>query len=152
MRIVLDTNVLARAAIPSSGPAREALLRCLQDPHVLIMSGFIVSELSRIMRYERMRRVHGLDDAAIDRYIADLESASCLVVLPADAPRSVVTHDCEDDSVVATAVVGKAEALCTLDRHLHHPEVVAYCRGNGIQVLDDVQLLAILRQSEADAD
>jgi predicted nucleic acid-binding protein len=42
MRIVLDTNVLARAAIQTSGLARELLLRCAENPHVLVLSEFII--------------------------------------------------------------------------------------------------------------
>jgi predicted nucleic acid-binding protein len=41
MRIVLDTNVLARAATPTSGLACELLLRCTKSPHVVVLSEFI---------------------------------------------------------------------------------------------------------------
>lgn len=38
MRIVLDSNVLARAARPVLGPAREVLFRSVEEPHVLLLS------------------------------------------------------------------------------------------------------------------
>ena len=148
MRIVLDSNVLARAARPVRGPAREALLRCTEEPHVLVLSAFIVSELRRVLRYERVRKMHGLDDAGIERYVADVESAALIVALPVTSQEAIVARDPKDDPIVHTAVAGAAEFLCTRDRHLHDAEVTAYCRARGIEVVDDVALLARLRASE----
>jgi len=148
MRIVLDSNVLARAARPYLSPAREVLLRCMEEPHVLLLSAFIVSELRRVLRYERVRKMHGLDDAGIERYLADVESAALFVALPEGAQEAIVAHDPKDDPIVHTAVAGEAEFLCTRDRHLHHVEAMEYCRVRGIEVLDDVALLARFRASE----
>jgi hypothetical protein len=47
--------------------------------------------------------------------------------------------------VVYTAVMGRADAPCTLDQHLRHPSVAAFCSGRGILVLTDVELLRMLR-------
>jgi predicted nucleic acid-binding protein len=66
MRIVLDTNVLARAAMRTSGLGRELLLRCTENPHVLVLSEFIISEVSRVLRYPRVRKSHGLSDQATE--------------------------------------------------------------------------------------
>ena len=148
MRIVLDTNILARAASPSRSPAREVLIRCIEDPHTLLLSAFIVWELSRVLRYDRVRSIHGLDEAGIERYIAHLESASVTVTLPTIAPKLVVSSDPEDDPILTTAVVGEADILCTLDRHFYHDTVLQYCRRYGVEVIDDVALLARLRESD----
>ena len=72
MRIVLDTNVLARAAMRTSGLARELLLHCTEDPHVLVLSEFLISEVSRVLRYARMRKAHGLGDEDIEEYLGHL--------------------------------------------------------------------------------
>ena len=149
MRIVLDTNVLARAAKPSSGPAREVLIRCTDDPHVLLLSAYILSELRRVLRYEHVREMHGLDDAGIDRYIAGVESAGVTVALPAAPTAPIVAADPGDDPVIQTALVAQADTLCTRDRHLYHPDVLAYCRSHGIEVIDDIELLTRLRRDEA---
>ena len=47
--------------------------------------------------------------------------------------------------IVQTAVIGKADALCTLDRHIHHVSVQRYCADRRISVLTDRELLAQLR-------
>ena len=52
MRILLDTNILARAAKPGEGPARAVLQKCLEDPHILLVSAFTLSELNRVLRYD----------------------------------------------------------------------------------------------------
>jgi putative PIN family toxin of toxin-antitoxin system len=148
MRIVLDSNVLVRAARPVLGPAREVLLRATEEPHVLLLSAFIISELRRVLGYEHVRKMHGLDDRGIERYVLDVESAALIVAIPPASQEAIVVHDPKDDPIVHTAVAGAAEVLCTRDRHLHQSAVSGYCRSRGIQVLDDVALLARLRASE----
>jgi predicted nucleic acid-binding protein len=58
MRVVLDTNVLARSVRGGSGPAAELLGMVMVPPHTFLLSPFILSELSRVLRYERMRKLH----------------------------------------------------------------------------------------------
>ena len=65
MRAVLDFNVLARAVYSVGGPAEEVALRLTVPPHVLIVSDFLLMELRRVLRYPRLRRVHGFDDQKI---------------------------------------------------------------------------------------
>jgi predicted nucleic acid-binding protein len=49
--------------------------------------------------------------------------------------------DPKDDPIVYTAVAGKADVLCTLDRHFQSPAVLDFLRTHGIRVLSDVELL-----------
>jgi predicted nucleic acid-binding protein len=58
MRIVVDTNVLARAVRGGIGPAAELLGIVMAPPHVFILSPFILAELARALRYPRMRLLH----------------------------------------------------------------------------------------------
>jgi len=59
MRVLLDTNILARAAAGPPGPAHELFLRLTHHEHVLLISQPLTAELARIMRYERVRKMHG---------------------------------------------------------------------------------------------
>jgi len=145
MRVVLDTNILARPSFSATGPAADLLDRLQTAEHLLIVSEFIVSELHRVLRYPRLMALHGFNDAAISRYIADIEAASLFVDVRANDVFPVIGHDPDDDPVIATAVVGKADVLCSLDRHLHRPEVRDHCLRFGIQVLTDLELLRELR-------
>lgn len=139
IRAVLDTNVLTRVAASPSGPAAEVFER-LQSGHLLVSSAPLLMELARVLSYERVRRLHGLDDVAINAFVNRIERASLIVTLPSRLPR-VVPHDLDDDVVVATAVAGRAGFLCTWNRHLCHDDVVAYCEARSIQVVDDPELL-----------
>jgi predicted nucleic acid-binding protein len=82
MRIVLDTNILARAASGPPSPAAELLLRCISPPYVLCSSPFLLSELSRVLRYPRVSRLHGMTNEEIDVYVRNVQMASLVVDIP----------------------------------------------------------------------
>ncbi len=144
MRVVLDTNILARAAGSRNGPAGELFERILAD-HVLVVSLDLLAELARGLSYNRVRRMHQLGDAEIEAFIESIESGGTLVSLPTSIPR-VVPHDPDDDAVVATAVAGQVQVVCTRNRHLFHEDVVAYCRQRGLEIMDEIELLNRLRE------
>lgn len=145
MRIVLDTNILARAATGPPGLADALLMQAVSPPHMLCVSAFLLSELVRVLRYPRVLKLHRLTNQEIDDYARDIQMASLVVdVSPSDI-HVVVPSDPQDDPVVATAVLAQAQVLCTLDRHLHHEDVARYCANRGIQVMTDLQLLGFLR-------
>ena len=145
MRIVLDTNILARAASGPPSPAAEVLQMSLAPPHILCVSPFLISELSRVLRYERVRRIHGMSDQVIDQFLQDLQTASLMVEPTPDETIAVVVADPDDDQILATAIAASADILCTLDRHLRKPAVVSHCQQNGITILGDVELLERLK-------
>jgi len=144
MRVVLDTNVLARAIASREGPAGELFER-LQSGHLLIASPPILAELVRVLTYDRVRRLHGLNDSQIATFLQRIESGSLVVGVVEDVP-AIVPHDRDDDYIVATAVMGRADVLCTRNRHLFHRRVVAYCGQRSIRVMDDLELLRRMRE------
>jgi predicted nucleic acid-binding protein len=146
MRILLDTNILARATPGPPSLSRELVRLASLPPHFLILSPFLISELRRVLGYERLRRLHGLDDDAIRQHLLDLQATAVLVDPPAVSVPSV-SQDPGDDPVIAAAIVGQAHALCTLDRHIHHPDVRVYCRRHAVRVLTDVELIQELRRA-----
>ncbi len=143
MRVVLDTNILARAVTGPSGPAARVLSEIV-SPHVLVVSPFLLSELTRVLGYERLRRIHGLGDEGIARYVMQIQAQALVVDPAAESLPPTVPHDPQDDPILATALAGQADVLCTLDRHFRHPEVLKYCEAHGIRVLTDIELLAEL--------
>jgi uncharacterized protein len=143
MRAVLDTNVLVRAMASPSGPAGELFERLSAD-HVLVVSLELLEELSRVLGYEPVRRMHQRTDVEISEFLASIAGGATVVPLPTPLPR-VVPGDPKDDLVVATAIAGKADVICTLDRHFYQDEVREYCRERMIEIMDDIQLLARLR-------
>lgn len=144
MRVVLDTNVLVRATGQSNGPAREVFLKLLEPSHALIVSEYLLDELRRVLNYPRVLRAHGLSSERIDRHLADIRSSAEIVDLPAVLVASV-PRDTDDEPIVATAVYGRADILCSLDRHFHERAVTAYLGQFQIRVLSDLELLNTLR-------
>ena len=144
MRVLCDTNVLVRAIMSPAGPAAELLTQLSGHKHTHITSPPILGELYDVLRRPNVRRIHRLTDVQIRRAVSRLYKVSTVVNLPPDIP-TAVPHDPKDDPIVLTAVIGKAEVLCTLDRHLHAQKVIDYCAPHGVRVLRDDVLLAELR-------
>ncbi|HEX3657433.1 MAG TPA: putative toxin-antitoxin system toxin component, PIN family [Pirellulales bacterium] len=145
MIVVCDANILVRAAWSLSGPAAALVARLAQSPHQLVCSHVLLAEVERTLKAPRLRQRHQLDDAAIERFIRALELLADIVVVPVGRP-PVVVGDPLDDHVVFTAEEHQADVICTRDRHLFHPNVLAYCLQRRIRVLTDLDLLAELRQ------
>jgi putative PIN family toxin of toxin-antitoxin system len=145
MRVLLDTNVLVRATGGSGGPAREVFLALLEPPHAITASSFLLDELRRVLSYPRIQRVHGLTPQEIEQHVLDFEAVAEIVDVPDLLPFHV-RQDPDDDPIVAGAVYGRVDVLCTLDRHLHRPAVISFCAQFNIRVLTDVELLAELRE------
>jgi len=146
MRIVLDTNVLVRAHAHQTGPAREVLRIITSGPHLLIVSPFILEEVDRVLRYPRLQARWPLSNEEIEEYVAQLDQRSLVVAVPG-SPGEALSPDPNDDPIIHTARIGRANLLCTLDRHLRRSRKVrAYCATLGIEVMSDVELLAALRR------
>ena len=144
MRAVLDTNILARAVPGQTGPAREVLELLSVSPHVLVTAPALLDELSRVLGYPRLRAIHGLDDGAIAHYVQDVEAAS--LVVPLTAPTvTAVQADPDDNAVIAAAIAGQAEVICTRDRHFRRQDVADFCAQHGIRIIDELALLNELR-------
>jgi predicted nucleic acid-binding protein len=148
MRIVFDSNVLARAAGPT-GPAARALDLILSSAQTLVLSELLLTELARILRYDRLLRIHRLSEAKMDAYVDFLRAASLIVPLLEEWIEPVVAADPDDDVVVATALFGHVDVICTWDKHLHEPDVRRHLRTAGIRVLRDEDLLRELDDRQA---
>ncbi len=142
MRSATDANIVVRAIASPSGPAGAVVDQMTVPPHVLVLSSFILDEVRRVLDYPRLRKLVPLTDDEIYEYVV-LVRALAEVVEPETVP--AICRDPMDDAVIATAVVGMADVLCTFDKDLHDPLVKAYLATFGIRVLTDAELLRELR-------
>ncbi len=152
MRILLDTNILVRAHATARGPARQLLQLIIgSKEHVLLLSPFLLQELERVLFYERVRALTKMAEEEIAEYLRSLMAKEVSEsVFPGPAP-SVVPSDPDDDPAVHTAVVGRADVLCTLNRHFYDPLVLDYCRERGVLMASEVDVLGLLRAADIDA-
>jgi len=145
VRVVLDVNILVRANERSAGLARELLRELLRQRFTILISGEMLAELARVLRYPRIQARYALTEADIYEYTQFLRKAGEFVV--PDASLSVPIRDAADIAVVQTAITGEAELICTVDADFHEPSITRFLSQVGIKVLDDIALMQILRTS-----
>ena len=114
----------------------------LRGSHQLITSEFLLDEVARVLRYPRLLARHGLNEQEIEEHVDFLRRISELVDVVIGEP--VVLSDPDDDPVIYTALDGRADVLCTLDRDFFQPKVIKFCRTRSIAVVTDVGLLRLL--------
>jgi putative PIN family toxin of toxin-antitoxin system len=139
VRVVFDSNVLARAHQKAQGPARRAVRHVTSGSDTLILSPYILWELERILIYPRLLKRSGLSPSDIAEYLEDLAQSACLVT-PEEVPKNLL-RDPTDRPILGTALAGQAEILCTRDADLHQENVGRFCAAKGIRVLTDLELL-----------
>jgi predicted nucleic acid-binding protein len=141
VRIVFDTNVLARAHQLAHGPARRGLLFVATGSDVLILSQYLLQELRRILTYPKLVRNSGLTllifpNIRITKFL--------LRFTPYPYPE-IYWKIKLTKPVLGTALAGNADVICTRDAHFFAEDVQGFAAARGIQILTDVQLLRSLR-------
>ena len=109
MRIVLDTNVLI-ASLISRGKCYSLVEHSL-EVHELISSAFILNELSEKLQKKFKYNLEDITEA-LSIFRAKME-----IVSPSKLEQQVC-RDIDDDWVLATALVGKAQCIVTGDEDL----------------------------------
>jgi putative PIN family toxin of toxin-antitoxin system len=143
MKILLDTNLLVRAAISPQGSARE-ILRCIEasERHVLVVFPYLFSELVDVLRRDRIRAHFPLTDEELRSFCEHLATVGEEVSPKALGP---VINDPKDQPVIEAAVAGEVDVLCTSDNHFYQEAVIVFCAAHGIQIMNDIGLLRLLR-------
>jgi predicted nucleic acid-binding protein len=121
----------------------------LSPAHTLVVSELLLAELTRTLRYDRIKNIHRLSEEQMDAYVTFLRAASLMIPLQGDWIQPVVTADPDDDMVVATALFGHADVICTWDKHLHDERVRRHIGTAGIRVMRDDHLLHELTHHQA---
>lgn len=144
MRILLDTNLLVRAAITPKGSAR-AILRLIEESeeHVLLISDYLLSEVADVLRRDRIRARWPLTDEEVRSYCKFLDRIGEVVSAQPLAP---IIEDPKDQAIIEAAVAGTAEVICTFDGHFYKPPFLAFCDRREIRILNDADLLKSLRR------
>jgi hypothetical protein len=68
-----------------------------------------------------------------------------MVALPSEIPS--IVSDPDDDPILQTAIVGRADVLCSRDAAFRAAAVEKVCSAHGIRVLDDVALMQESRKT-----
>ncbi|MFN0168070.1 MAG: putative toxin-antitoxin system toxin component, PIN family [Bryobacteraceae bacterium] len=142
MKILLDTNLLVRAAISPAGSARE-ILRSIEsdEEHELVISRYLLGGVADVLRRDRIRARWPLTDEEVAAFCRFLSLVG-REVSPEPLPH--IIEDPKDQVVIETAVAGAANVICTLDAHFYKAKVSAFCSAHSIRVLNDTELLRLL--------
>jgi uncharacterized protein len=146
MRILLDTNLLVRAAITPNGLARRLLERIEKDEnHVLIVSSHLLTEVADVLRRPRIRARWPLSDEDIAQYCRYLARIGREVPIRPIAP---AISDPKDQPVIEAAIAADAEAICTSDSHFYQSPAKEFLAERGITVLADTAVLLLLESAK----
>jgi putative PIN family toxin of toxin-antitoxin system len=119
VRILLDTNLLVRAAITPQGSAR-AILRLIEESeqHSLLISAYLLSEVADVLRRERIRARWPLTDEEV---CLDCEFLARIGEEVPAQPLPPIIEDPKDQAIIEAAVAGTAAVICTFDAHFYKP-------------------------------
>jgi putative PIN family toxin of toxin-antitoxin system len=144
MRILLDSNLLVRAAITPNGLARK-LLRCIEESeeHVLIVSSHLLGEVADVQRRPRIQAHWPISSQEIQSFCRYLSRIGEEIPFQ---PVSPVISDPKDQAVIETAVAGRANMICTSDAHFHKPLAKEFLEQRRILVVNDLELLELFEK------
>jgi putative PIN family toxin of toxin-antitoxin system len=112
LRVVLDTNVIV-AALRSRRGASFLLLELLSQGKIrIVLNAPLVEEYEEVIRRPMHRRMHGLAEPEIYRFLRGLIAAADIVETPPDR-RIVLVRDPDDAIVAEAAIEGNADHLVT---------------------------------------
>jgi putative PIN family toxin of toxin-antitoxin system len=118
VRVVFDTNIFVSAFIQPRSPPGRLLARLIQgDGFELVLSASIIAEVSRALRYPKVRKRIGLDDDDLDLRVAMLGLLATMVSVNSRTVAGV-SRDPDDDAILAAAVEGCADYVATGDHDL----------------------------------
>ena len=143
MRLVLDVNILVRAN-DRAGLARQLLRELLRQGWTLLLSGEMLIELARVLRYPNLQAKFNFTETYIYDYIQFLRQAAELVV--PDMALAVPIRDVAGTAVVQTAIAGEADFVCTIDTDFYDEVMTCFQSQAGIKV-KDVAAMQMLRAS-----
>ncbi|MGA3237185.1 MAG: putative toxin-antitoxin system toxin component, PIN family [Bryobacteraceae bacterium] len=142
MRILLDANLLVRAAITPYGLARKILhLIGAGEEHVLIVSSHLLAEVADVLSRPRIQARWPLPGNEIESYCQYLSAAGEEVKIRQLPP---AISDPKDQAIIEAAVSGRAEVICTGDTHFYESPAREFLATHGINVMTDHDLLAVL--------
>ena len=131
VRVVVDTNVLVSALIKKGKPLE--LLGRLLDKHTVVFSSQMLAELADVLSRDKF----AITDAQVERFISLLLKKSTVVSLRGNL--AVILEDPDDNTVLLTAVNGKADFIVSGDKHL-----LKLRKFEDIEIVTVSQMLAIL--------
>jgi putative PIN family toxin of toxin-antitoxin system len=139
MNVVLDTNVVASAAISLKGPPAEIIRAWRADRFSWAISPPLLDELERVLSSHRLERYLTWSPEEVREFVGLVEEAA--TVVEPDRRINVIAEDPADNLVLEAAVDAKADYIVTGDSHL-----LSLAEFEGIPIVSPVHFLAALAE------
>ena len=147
MNAVIDTNVWVSGLLSLSGTPSRILDAYLKRRFTLITSEPMLSELTEVLRRPRISRKYGIKETDITE-LQRLMRGNAIIVPVLNSVH--VCRDPDDDVVLETAVVGKAQVIVSGDSDLiESSDVIEYVDSHQIQLTTAATFLQMLENPEA---
>jgi putative PIN family toxin of toxin-antitoxin system len=114
MRVVVDTNVFVSALISPRGTPAQLLAH--EFPFELVTSEEILTELNRVLHYDRIRKRYNLNEEIISGYLSTIREDSQVIEVTGQV--TVIEKDPSDNKFLACALEAKADYIVSGDPHL----------------------------------
>lgn len=139
IRIVLDTNLFVSALLkPGSNP--DIILRLVKDEKVLLlMSGSICLEISRVLTYPKIRKRLIASDEELKNFVRLLSTVA--IITPDTLNLPSLDADPDDTKYLVCAVEGHADFIISGDHHL--TDLVMY---RGIRIVTPGDFIRIEKE------
>lgn len=129
--VLLDTIVLVSALINSKSKPAKLLIHWKENKFNLVVSDILLKEFSEVIRHPRIRGKYKITDKEVkelEKIILD----KAIFVPTFD--KINFCRDSDDNVILETAIVGKANYVVTGDRDIRTPELVKYLAQNKIEI------------------
>ena len=138
-KTVLDANTIASATISPKGNAARILDAWREGKIEIIISAPIITELRRVLFYDRVRKYSYMAAQEVYELINNLERGG--IQTPALLEIDVIQTDHTDNKWIVAAVEGSADYIVSGDEHLKR-------LGNyqGIPIITPAQFVKILKE------
>lgn len=110
-KVVLDTNILI-SAIGWKGHSKEILNKCEKEELILITSLEQFEELSKVLDYPKFNFVEEQKNKFKNLILEIAEFYSIINKI------NIIKEDPDDNIILETAIIGKADYIITGDSHL----------------------------------
>jgi putative PIN family toxin of toxin-antitoxin system len=133
LRAVVDTNVIIRGILSSTGASALLLEAIRRRRCLLIASRAYLNEIHRVLSRPRFVQRYGITRPQRQRLIARLYTLS-LFVQPTG--HLALCRDPKDDHLIEIALLGQATHLVSEDDDLHEdPDIVEFLRQSNVQLV-----------------
>lgn len=143
MLAVVDTNVWISALVKVDGASAQLIDHIGPGGFQPVACPFTLKELRGVSSRKKFAGQYPSIPAMLERIAHGISEYGFNI---ADPPIVPICRDPKDDVFIALAIASGAPYLVTGDKDLRHPNVVAYLRNQGTEVLTVREFLHLLEQ------